>query len=89
MMVMLGFGIVGFIMNKVGLSPAAAILGIVLGPLAETNLRSALVLSQGDISIFFRLIPSIFWILTIVMVGLPPLRRYLKKRKAAKTAATG
>jgi putative tricarboxylic transport membrane protein len=47
------FGILGFIMKKGGYPPHAAILGIVLGPLAETYFMRGLRLSGGSITIFF------------------------------------
>ena len=85
-LVMVAMGVIGFLMEKVGLSPAAAILGVVLGQLCEKNLRSALVMSKGDWGIFFRFIPNVFWILTIIMVFQPRVKKFLKWRKAKKAA---
>lgn len=85
-LVMLVMGIIGFLMEKVGLSPAATILGVVLGQLLETNLRSALVMSKGSYSIFFRLIPNIFWVLTILMLAVPRVKKLVKNKRAKKTA---
>lgn len=78
--VMLVMGLIGFLMEKVGLSPAAAILGFVLGQLCETNLRSALVMSHGSYLIFFRTIPCIFWALTIFMMAYPRVKKLIKNR---------
>ena len=76
-------------MEKVGLSPAATILGVVLGQLCEKNLRSALVMSKGDWGVFVRLIPNIFWILTLIMVFQPRIKKLIKWRKAKKAAQAG
>ena len=42
------FGLLGFILFKFGCEPAPFLLGYVLGPMMEQNLRRALVLSRGD-----------------------------------------
>ncbi|WP_162628772.1 MULTISPECIES: tripartite tricarboxylate transporter permease [Marinobacter] len=48
---MLGFGVLGFFLNKYGFGTAPVILGLILGPIAESNLRRALLLSGGDWSV--------------------------------------
>ena len=83
--VMVIFGILGFFMDKVGISTSALILGQVLGALAETNFRSALTMSQGNYAIFFRPIPCVFWALTIAMVVVPKTRKVIKTRKSNKS----
>ena len=47
------FGLLGFIMRRWGFPVAPAVIGLILGPLAETQLRRALSISQGDFSVFF------------------------------------
>ena len=49
---MFGAGIVGFFMKRYGYSPAALVLALVLGPLAEQSLRQSLIISQGSPAIF-------------------------------------
>jgi len=46
------FGIVGFYMRVLGFPPAPVLLGFLLGPLMEEQLRRALLVSRGDFSIF-------------------------------------
>ncbi len=46
------FGILGFIFMKLGCEPAPLLLGYILGPMLEENLRRALVLSRGDFTVF-------------------------------------
>lgn len=85
---MVFFGIVGFLLDYVGVSPSALILGNVLGNLLETNLRQSLILSRGSYGIFFtRPICIFFWIATVVMVGFPYLKKLLEKIKAKKQPA--
>jgi putative tricarboxylic transport membrane protein len=47
-----GFGFVGYLFNKLGMEPAPLLLGFILGPMMEENLRRALLLSRGDWSVF-------------------------------------
>jgi putative tricarboxylic transport membrane protein len=49
---MFGAGLVGFFMKLYGYSPAALVLALVLGPLAEQSLRQSLIISRGSLSIF-------------------------------------
>jgi putative tricarboxylic transport membrane protein len=50
---MLVFGMLGYAMKKLGYSPAALVLALVLGPLAERALRQSLIISDAGIGIFF------------------------------------
>lgn len=80
--VMTIFGILGFLLDYVGVSSSALILGMVLGDLLEVNLRQSLTLSKGDVSIFFtRPICIFFWIMTILMAGIPEIKKILDRRK--------
>jgi putative tricarboxylic transport membrane protein len=49
---MLGFGVLGYVMRKFGFDAAPLCLAFVLGPLMEVNMRQALLLSQGSFTIF-------------------------------------
>ena len=46
------FGFVGYVFHKLGTEPAPLLLGFILGPMMEENLRRALLLSRGDWSVF-------------------------------------
>jgi putative tricarboxylic transport membrane protein len=46
------FGFVGYLFAKLGCEPAPLLLGFILGPMMEENLRRALLLSRGDWSVF-------------------------------------
>jgi TctA family transporter len=46
------FGIIGYLFIKLGAEPAPLLLGFILGPMMEENLRRALLLSRGDWSVF-------------------------------------
>ena len=46
------FGVIGYTFIKLGCEPAPLLLGLILGPMMEENLRRALLLSRGDWSVF-------------------------------------
>lgn len=49
---MLLFGAIGYVFIKLDCEPAPMLLGVVLGPMMEDNLRRAMLLSRGDPTIF-------------------------------------
>lgn len=46
------FGLLGFVMRRSNIPVAPAVIGLILGPLAETQARRALAISQGDPAVF-------------------------------------
>ena len=50
--VMIVFGVLGYLMRKLGYEPAPLVLAFVLGPMMENNLRKALIISDGSFWIF-------------------------------------
>ena len=78
--VMLGFGIFGFFMRRVGFEGAPFILALVLGPIMETSLRQSLLISRGDFSIFInRPICAVLIALTAAFLIWPILRPKKKR----------
>lgn len=77
--VMIGFGVAGYLFRKFGYEPAPMVLGFVLGPMLENNLRKALILSQGELAGFLtRPISAACLILAVLLLlsaVLPALRR--------------
>ena len=72
---MLVFGVIGYVMKKLGYSPAALTLALVLGPLAERALRQALIISDAGVLILFqRPISAVLTSLAIVAVAIPVVR---------------
>ncbi|HXF53317.1 MAG TPA: tripartite tricarboxylate transporter permease [Hyphomicrobiaceae bacterium] len=63
------FGVVGFVLYRLGCEPAPLLLGFILGPMIEENMRRALLISQGDFSVFIeRPISLSFLILTAILI---------------------
>jgi TctA family transporter len=83
-----GFGVVGYIFYKLSCEPAPLLLGFILGPMMEENLRRALLLSRGDWSTFMTRPLSagllIAAALMIVVVSLPSISN--RREEAFKDA---
>lgn len=75
------FGIIGLLMKMYGYSPAALVLALVLGPLAENNLRQSLIMSNAGVEIFFTRPISLAFFLVIVIIVIAPLISKLLRRK--------
>ena len=76
---MAGFAVLGYVFGKLGCEGAPFLLGFVLGPLMEENLRRSMVLSFGDPLIFVQRPISLTLLLMslalILMIVLPSFRR--------------
>lgn len=83
-LIMLVFGILGYVMLKVGLPLAPLLLSLILAPIIEKNFRRAMVISENDFSIFItRPVSLIILIITlIVFIGI--IRNQFKKSKQEK-----
>lgn len=72
---MLIFGVAGYFMKKLGYSPAALVLALVLGPLAERALRQSLIISDAGLSILFlRPISAVLTVAALLAVAVPVVR---------------
>lgn len=81
LILMLFFGMVGFIMRKTGFPMAPLILGLVLGGLIEVNFRRALTYSYGDYSTFYESPIAIgLWVITFLSLVAPVVTKYINKR---------
>ena len=86
----LAFGVIGYAMQVFGFSPAATVLGMVLGVLAESELRRSLIIAHGSWSIFFtRPIAATLLVLTVGVLLYPAVlnaTRLWRSRRAATDA---
>ncbi len=77
------FGLLGFAMRRWDIPVAPAIIGLILGPLAETQFRRALAISEGDASVFFiQPISAVLLALAVAAVLGPWLWRRFKGTQA-------
>ena len=83
-------GLIGFLMRRYDIPVAPTIVGMILGPVAEQQLRRALSISQGDMTIFLtKPISATVLALTVLLVIGPLLwKRQQARRAAAMTEAT-
>ena len=83
---MLVMGVGGYLLRKLDYPVAPAVLAIVLGPITEPSLRQSLLVSSGDVSIFFtRPISGPIMIIALILLFLPLFQliwRRMRKRSA-------
>jgi putative tricarboxylic transport membrane protein len=82
--VMFVFGVFGYFLKKVNVSPSPIILGLILGPMAESNFRRALLMSRGEYDTFFSTGISLFFFFLIVLsLFFPILKKYISNKKSS------
>ncbi len=75
--IMLACGVLGFFMRSYGLSPAALVIALVLGPLAEETLRQTMQISGGNLNVFVErgtsvgILIFIAFLLTLPLLKMP------------------
>ena len=78
--IMLACGVIGFFMRKYGFSPAATVIAVVLGPLAEETLRQTMIISGGSFDIFLeRGLSRALLVVIALLVILPFVTRRLMR----------
>ncbi|WP_210529722.1 tripartite tricarboxylate transporter permease [Rubellimicrobium arenae] len=77
-------GVIGFGMRALDVPIAPAIVGLILGPLAEQQFRRALAISQGDATVFVtHPISLVLLLIAVLIVALPPILRRRARYRAA------
>jgi putative tricarboxylic transport membrane protein len=75
------FGLLGFAMRRWDIPVGPAVIGLILGPLAETQFRRALSISQGDPSVFYsHPISAAVFALTAAVIVVPWVLRRRRRR---------
>lgn len=77
------FGLIGYALRRMLFSPAPLLLGLVLGPMLEQNLRRSLLIARGDPTIFFQRPISAFLLGAAFLLIILIARGELKKRRRA------
>jgi len=82
---MLGFGAIGWVMDRLKFPLPPVVLGLILGGFAEENFRLALRIGRGDPMILFQNMTSLILVaLTIAVIIGPTLKkRFINSRKTA------
>ena len=85
---MLGLGLLGYLMKKLNYPIVPLILALVLGRLAENSLRQALTISGGSLSVFFTRPISAVFISFAIFAYMFPLIKGVIKRKPREQAGS-
>ena len=84
-LIMIFFGMIGYLMKKFDYEGAPLILALVLSPMMENTLRQSLLVSQGSFLIFLnRPISAVLLLIAILLLGYP-LLPWFKFRKKLET----
>src|SRR5437588_6710218 len=76
------FGVIGYWLIKHDFEPAPMLLGFVLGPLMEENLRRAMLIARGDATVFFtRPISSLLLIISIILLAIAAMPKIRQRRE--------
>ena len=81
------FGVIGYVFNKLNYPLPPLVLALVLGDMAESSFRQSMLLSQGDVSIFWSnwLVGTIFGI-GVILLFWPIISRVLARVRQPKAA---
>ena len=81
---MIGFGIIGYLFERLRFPIAPLVLGVILGPLAEESFMNSMISFGNDWTVFFtRPIAGTVMFFTIAMLFLPILQKWRARRVAA------
>jgi len=75
------FGVLGIMWRLLGCSPIPLLLGFVLGPMMEENLRRALQVSEGDPTVFFTRPISLAFLIVTVLILIVMVMPAVRKRR--------
>jgi putative tricarboxylic transport membrane protein len=81
------FGLLGFMMRRWGFPVAPAVIGLILGPLAESQFRRALAISEGDPTVFLSSPISVTILaITAALLVVPLILRLVRRPKVESSA---
>jgi putative tricarboxylic transport membrane protein len=90
---MIGFGLLGYLLRRLKYDLAPLILALVLGPMMERSFREAMMISRGDLAVFVSrpISAVILGVGLLALVGPPVVRSLLRltRRAAARQRAAG
>jgi putative tricarboxylic transport membrane protein len=89
LLVLCVLGLLGLLMRAAEIPVAPAVVGLILGPLAEQQLRRALTLSEGDPAILVSSPITVFlWVVVLLALLIPVLLPVARRRRRTLTDAT-
>jgi putative tricarboxylic transport membrane protein len=75
------FGILGIVWRVLGCSPIPLLLGFVLGPMMEENLRRTLQVSEGNLSVFLTRPISLTFLIATALILIVMVMPAVRKRR--------
>ena len=85
--IMVIFGLIGYLLRQYRFEPTPLVLALVLGPMLEVNFRQSLILSHGDLTVFFRHpISAALLLMAAVLLLYPVIVDYLNKKRRIANA---
>jgi len=88
LLMVVGIGTIGYFLRKFGVPMAPLVLGVVLGDMMEQNLRRALSITNGELSVLYSSSVSVgLWIAAVAVVVVPQSLRKLREMRQARKAA--
>jgi putative tricarboxylic transport membrane protein len=81
MMIMITFGVIGYIFKKFDYEAAPLILALVLGPMFDVAFRRSLMLSSGDFTVFFTRPISLGLLASALFILMFPLLPWFTKKR--------
>jgi putative tricarboxylic transport membrane protein len=80
--IMLGFGVLGFLMERGGLPLGPFVIGFILAPIAEARLRQGLMMTDGDYSpLVTQPLTASLLLVSVVLLFWPAIRGWSQRRK--------
>jgi putative tricarboxylic transport membrane protein len=76
------FGVIGYVMRKLECEPTPMLLGFVLAPMLEENFRRALMVSGGELSVFFTRPISLAFLIASALLLLAMTFSSVRQRRA-------
>jgi len=79
---MLPVGIIAYFLTEMGYPIAPLVIGVILGPMADSNLRRALMVSGGSFApMFTRPVSLVLFLIIVILIlsQIPPVRRLMQK----------
>jgi putative tricarboxylic transport membrane protein len=89
MFLMVGLGVAGYLMKKVGFEPAPLVLAFVLGSLLESSFRRSMRIFGGDLTGFLTQPITAVLLAAIVVIVLAPGVLHLRRRRGADAGRSG
>ncbi|HSR13551.1 MAG TPA: tripartite tricarboxylate transporter permease, partial [Thermodesulfobacteriota bacterium] len=81
MVIMISFGVIGYVFKKFDYDAAPLILALVLGPMFDVAFRRSLMLSEGDLTVFITRPISLVLLGTASLILIFPLLPWLSRKR--------